>query len=258
MIYLSNSGTHPSENSINPNTRATEEDAGNFRSIGYSELIDWLKDCRRECQSDRINSFLAEFIDYIQKQILGVEMTKMEEVVKVVLENQETLKAALEIATAHNEIRVFLLDKLQQQLKEKLPDWELDWKVTYSKKNGHFKIMFPRSRQYFVCFEFKYTQLGGFFYGIGKINGTLPDLHDVRSCLDQAIAHSGWTPESVNWIWFLDITGPYRDWNQSVDPWLDIQTGKMTDFIMEKTQAIYSALNNDNLLDRLNWDTRLL
>jgi len=67
LIYLSGSGEPPSTDSICGTKREQAEKDGRFKIIGYPQLIDWLKDCRRECQADRVSFFLNEFIDYIQK-----------------------------------------------------------------------------------------------------------------------------------------------------------------------------------------------
>ena len=97
-LELPNLGKPPSPDSISEVDRKQAENDGRFIAIGYPQLIDWLKDCRRECQADRVNTFLNEFIDYIQKQFVGIEMAEMQEVVNIALERRETLEAALEIA----------------------------------------------------------------------------------------------------------------------------------------------------------------
>ncbi len=249
LIYLSGSDDPPSTDSIFKVKREDAENAGRFKIIAYPQLIDWLKDCRRECQADRVSFFLNEFIDYIQKHFVGIEMTEMQEVVNIALENPQTLETALEIANAGDQIRRVLLDKLQQELNDRALalGWTLEWFMTQYRC---FRIRHPQAVSYSVLFEFYTKRYSGFSYGICKsnIDTGLPDLPDVRECLNQI----GITRGPTDWRpCYLDFPVPYADWSTSIQPWLDIQNGAMADMIMEKTQAIYTALENANLLDQL-------
>ena len=254
LLYLSASGKPPSEDSICKTKREQAETDGRFKIIAYPQLIDWLKDCRRECQADRVSFFLNEFIDYIQKQFVGIEMAEIQEVVNIALETPQTLQAALEIANAKEELRYHLLDRLEQQLREKLLPlgWTLEWKLSrssYWNKYAYFRIKHPQATQYNVCFEFDATQCAGFSCSVCKIDVKLPDLPAVRNCLNQNInagQQYDWQP------WFWNFPAPYWNWAQTVQPWLDIQSGAMAEMIIKKTQAIYTALGDANLLDQLS------
>jgi hypothetical protein len=256
LIYLSGSGEPPSTDSISKYEREDAENDRRFRRfkiIAYPQLIDWLKDCRRECQADRVSFFLNEFIDYIQKQFVGIEMAEMQEVVNIALETPQMLEAALEIANAHHEIRFKLLDRLEQQLRERVLalGWTLEWNLSrnnYWNKYSGFRIKRPQATLYSICFEFNAGKSAGFIYGIAKTTEALPNLPDVNLCLNQDIAPGRL---SQMWPWYWNFPGRYWNWDQTVEPWLDIQSGAMTDMIMEKTQAIYTALENANLLGQL-------
>ncbi|MCX7109249.1 MAG: PD-(D/E)XK nuclease family protein [Proteobacteria bacterium] len=250
LIYLSGSGEQPSTFSITEAYRVQAENAGRFKTIGYPQLIDWLKDCRRECQADRVSFFLNEFIDYIQKHFVGIEMAEMQQVVNFALENYNTLEAALEIANAQSEIKKRLLSRLELGLTQILPEgWTLNWDM--NNKHRCIWIRHPQAVAYGVLFEFSTLRLSGFSYGICKNNKALPNLPDVRDCLNQNI---GITPGTSNWRpWYLDFRARYADWSTSIQPWLDIQSDEqiMANMIMEKTQAIYKALGDANLLGKL-------
>jgi hypothetical protein len=253
LIYLSGSCDPPSTNSISDTDRVNAENARRFKIIAYPQLIDWLKDCRRECQADRVSFFLNEFIDYIQKQFVGIEMAEMQEVVNIALETPQMLEAALEIANAHHEIRFKLLDRLEQQLRERVLalGWTLEWNLSrnnYWNKYSGFRIKRPQATLYSICFEFNAGKSAGFIYGIAKTTEALPNLPDVNLCLNQDIAPGRL---SQMWPWYWNFPGRYWNWDQTVEPWLDIQSGAMTDMIMEITQAIYTALENANLLGQL-------
>jgi len=175
-------------------------------------------------------------------------MAEMQEVVNIALETPQTLETALEIANAGDQIRRVLLDKLQQELNDRALAlrWTLEWSIT---QYLCFRIRHPQAVSYSVLFEFYTKRYSGFSYSICKNDPVLDDLPSVRDCLNQNI---GITRGITKWRpWHLDFPAPHADWSTSIQPWLDIQNGAMADMIMEKTQAIYTALENANLLDQL-------
>ncbi len=258
LIYLSSSGKPPPPVSISEDKREDAEKNGRFKTIGYPELIEWLKDCRRECQADRVSTFLNEFIDYIQKQFVGIEMAEMQEVVNIALENSETLQAALELAQAQDDINQRLLAELRGQLDPSLNNqgWTLNWDNVQRTDiyKGFTVYFFPWQQQYSVRFSFEKKNYAGPIYGIVKENvNILPDLLEVRDCLNQIPPrpYESSNKKSKNWPWYREFISHYGDWSKHVEPWLEIQSGAMADMIMEKAQAIYTALEEANLLDQL-------
>lgn len=252
LIYLSASGNPPSEQSLLQQERETAESNGRFKVLAYPQLIEWLKDCRRESQSDRVSAFLSEFADYIHKQFVRLEVTELQTVVDITLESPRTLEAAFEIANASNEIRYRLLDLFEQQLRSKLPaGWNLEWHLTrndYWARYAGFLIKCPEATLYSVCFEFKRTQCVEFLYGIRKSQEALPNVPDVRNCLDREVAQGKSSPW---WPWYWEFQDPHWNWASSVRPWLEIQSGEMAGMIIEKTQAIYAALSGAGLSGQL-------
>ncbi|MEI7867655.1 MAG: PD-(D/E)XK nuclease family protein [Candidatus Methylumidiphilus sp.] len=149
LIYLSGSDEPPSTDSISKDEREDAENVGHFKIIAYPQLIDWLKDCRRECQTDRVSFFLNEFIDYIQNQFVGIEMVEMQEVVNIDLKDSATLQAALELVQAHSTIKLKLLEQLENQLIDKLGEWRLEWDV--HSKNTPGLIFIFQNRKNMEC-----------------------------------------------------------------------------------------------------------
>lgn len=249
VIYMPGVDGPPSAGSIPECKRQARERESRFKIISYPLLIDWLKDCRRECQSDRVSFFLSEFADYIQQQFVGVEMAEIQEVVNLALENRETLEAALEISNANYEIRYRLLTQLQQQLTGLMHDGlTLTWGIEFGRTHSDFRVGFPGAL-YSVCFEFDKTECNGFVYGVAKIAEGLPDLPDVFLCLNDAI---GVGVSYSWWPWYQNFPAPYCNWKNAVEPWLDIKSGRMATMIMQKTEAIHAALRNANLLGQLD------
>jgi len=250
LVYLSASGEIPSDDSIPEADIEEAEGDGYFKAIGYTDLLDWLKDCRRECQADRIAVFLSEFSDYIQKEFVGLDMTDVNDIAGIALKDSETLQAALELGQAQSHIKERLLEQLKNQLEERLDDWWLEWELNSKNKCAGFQIGFPELQKYTVRFQFEGTRHKWLGYGILQLSDeALPDLPEVRHSLNTIIAQGQQFP---GWLWWHPLPDPFYNWDSHVEPWLDIKNGRMADLIIEKTQEIHTTLNEANLLKQLD------
>ncbi len=249
VIYLSGTGNPPSETSLCTTNREQAENDGRFKILAYPQLIEWLKDCRRECQADRVSLLLSEFADYIQKQFVGMEMTEMQDVVNVALRNGQTLQAALEVANAQHEIRYQLLNSLNETIRAELQrrglgGWVLCGELN-AETSSHIRIRCPEATQYSVSFEFVMPNYQQLDCGILKNNRALPDLPDVRECLNRIIGNSR---NPTDWRPWHRKFSPYSNWSVRVKPWLEIQDRTMANRIINQTIAIYDALRDAGLL----------
>ena len=184
---------------------------------------------------------------YIQKQFVGLEM---QEVANIALKNEWALRTVLTVA---NEIRCRVLSSLNQQINDELQlrglvDWTLVGELT-REKYSHIRIKCPEATQYSVSFEFLSADYQALEYGILKEDRTLPDLLDVRECLNGIIGRSmapgDWRPVRRKFE-------PYSNWPVAVEPWVEIQNGAMARRILDKTIEIYAALRGAGLLHRLS------
>ncbi len=183
-------------------------------------------------------------------------MAEMQEVVNIALTNDKTLQAALEVANANCIIKRYLLEKvLINKLKEILPNscWKLTWHWPNDdcfKPEAHIDIRCPEATHYTASFEFISAGCNRLEYGILR-NPGLPDLPDVRECLNRRI---GKGKKTKNRPWYRAFQ-PYGDWSVQVEPWLEIQNGTMADKIIGKTKEIYDALRDAGLLHQLSGNT---
>ena len=68
LIYLTPNGRSPE--SLDLEERKKHEDCGKLHCWSYqNELIDWLEDCRGDCEAQRIKIFLADIIGYIESKL---------------------------------------------------------------------------------------------------------------------------------------------------------------------------------------------
>ena len=169
LIYLSPTGEGPAEHSIGeadlvelrkhddlrrfaimPYHPAADLDDGfnDFR-LPFS-LADWLADCRRNCDVDRLRWFLREAETFCQRQFGGNEMTDAESSVieKFVLDDGRNVETAIAIHESWPDIkakicRCFLLETVRGNLSKKMesPHWpEFEISAIYGKGVGESGI----------------------------------------------------------------------------------------------------------------------
>ncbi|MFZ0494190.1 MAG: PD-(D/E)XK nuclease family protein [Methylocella sp.] len=71
--YLSGTGSHPPDHSIEPQMRMGLEAKGRFRTIPFARLgdnsevsiEDWLMRCAEVCRAERVRWFLRDLLDYV-------------------------------------------------------------------------------------------------------------------------------------------------------------------------------------------------
>jgi len=251
LLYLSGTDEPPSDDSIEPKDRETLIQEGKLLIKPYTILLDWLSDCKTVCQSERVRNFLDDFSNYIQQQFMGVrDMAEFDQIFDAVTASNEMFQTAMQVANSFNEIKRRLLKKLETQLDEKAKakGWQLEWEIDYWGRNSYFGIFFFNEQQYYICFEFGGTQCQEWSYGITKKEGKLPDMPKFKECLSRIAPGE----QSEWWPWSLYFDEPYRNWLNSHTPWIEIVDDcKLANMIIRKTEAIYKALKQDNLLDEL-------
>ncbi len=68
LIYLSKDGSDPVKESIDPQQLQKLRDRNSFMTWGYSaQFLDWLVECRKDCESEKIRFFLSDLIGYVER-----------------------------------------------------------------------------------------------------------------------------------------------------------------------------------------------
>jgi len=240
LIYLSGNDSDPSENSITKTEREQLEKSNHYKKINFSDIVSWLKQCEKESKSDHVKHFLRDFIAYCQKTFLGeTNMIDKDVIKKTILENNNNMGLAFEIAQQIPIIRKELLEKfrgdLENKFTEKYPDWifeyHKDFYFTYD-KNFYFYKKNWQAYQLGIGHD-----SGGFYFGIFHRNGKIKEKSPTEE-----IKNLGTLKESNYWWWFYFDT-PYRYWGTSIEPWVGIKTGETVKVVMDKkiTKLIYEA-----------------
>jgi hypothetical protein len=69
LIYLTPNGRKP--NSLDKVTLRMYEENGRLKCWNYhGELRNWLKDCQRECEAEKIKYYLTDFLGYIESELI--------------------------------------------------------------------------------------------------------------------------------------------------------------------------------------------
>jgi len=240
LIYLSGNDSDPSPESISEEKRKELEASKQYKKMNFFNIVSWLKQCEKESKSDHVKHFLRDFIAYCQKTFLGeTNMIDKDVIKKTILENNNNMGLAFEIAQQIPTIQKELLEKFRSDLKSEFTQTYPDW---IFENNKDFYLITNKSI-YFYKKDWNAYRLaigrdpGGFYFGIyhkdGKINEKTPS-EEIKKLGKLNTNHPQW------WWFYFDTPYYYRYWGTSIEPWLGIQSKEKetVTFVMEKIKAL--------------------
>jgi hypothetical protein len=183
------------------------------------------------------------------------DMQERQSITEQVLKSTDSLRAAIEVSLAMQDVKVSLLQTLKEQLKglSSKAGWTLDWGVEYGQKwSGFSFLIFPKKEQYYVLsFQFQRLQLREMVFGISKIDEKLPDKPAIFDLMEKA--NLGFTRSKQHswWPWFALVNEEIRDWDNSSQPWLKIKDGTLATEIIQIVQTSYDLFASENKLNLL-------
>lgn len=241
IVYLSGRGESPLKNSIKPDAWKGLIAGKKAKELSYKNIAKWLEECMGKCKSERVWFFLGELRRYIDSEFNGVkDMDEQKEIIELAIRNEYNLSAALQIDSAISTIKNKLLDRLHEQLTDRLAKegWKIERKFNYGESYSSIDIDlgsgFPC-----LCFEFQRREFQSWIYGISASD---EEWLDAAEKLNKKINGKS----NNDWFWYRSIEGEaYRNWSSSEKPWLGILDGGTTaEFILKKVQDIYDVLKN--------------
>ena len=285
LIYLSPTGAGPSEKSIKKKELAEwkghfaimpywhsrdeseQEDEFNQEGTGQedefsefrikSSLADWLGDCRKNCEVERLRWFLSDAEQFCQ-QIGGQTMTtdsEKEQIKKFLFENPSNIKTAQAVHDAWPEVKQGIcqkfLDKLQAQIeqaaKNKLSQYnDIKLYSEYPEKGLAYIALYRECWKGYENKEYQPTtertsvyleaqQKGrpnGWVIGVRSPLGEsemVADDKDRRERLRiEALKEKVGDKESDWWPWYENVDDKYKNWD-SILPALVEELKKETD-----------------------------
>jgi len=143
-----------------------------------------------------------------------------------------------------------LLKKFRNDLKskftQKYPDWVFEDNEDFYYGTGNNPICFYEkcSQDYDFLIDYTLKDGGGFFWGVKRKDGASVE-DEKQESLNQGLSNQG-LPErlenSGGWL-YCDFPEPYHNWEESIEPWDGIQSGRMVELVMEKIDALIEANN---------------
>lgn len=232
LLYLTWKGDNPKEKSIACNLREELKRDRKLICISYRrDILKWIEECCRLCESDRFRWFLRDFVDYINGGQTMSSSSVRESILEHALENKENLATTLDIVFAFDPlceriISDFLL-KLETFVLNKLGQDSDGWDVNNDKslldcplgKDNH--LSFGRvswKKQYFVGVQPLKSDacdvIVGVWYDKGtKTNVPRRDLSRLREKLNLSLGVGKQKEIGEEWAWCRYLDAPYRNWN---------------------------------------------
>ena len=278
LVYLTPTGEGPSENSVSREKieelkkEATRrlvimpcgpsgelDDTFNDLRLPFS-LADWLADCRRGCDVDRLRWFLREAETFCQRRYGGTTVTTTESstVKDFVLAHPENMETAMAVYKSwpaiEAQIKSDFLELIHDKLKEDA-DLPENTKVYYDyggEKYGSFIYICPASwPQYrdpnddetLTCIYMEAEKKGSDWYiGVSRSTSEVheEDRERWKRLYDAFAEYDQQGDES--WPWWEGIEDKYQDWD-ALTPRLHQECqaggGEITNYFVEKFKEVF-------------------
>ena len=225
LVYLTPEGDKPT--SIEDHLKEELMSGNKLICISYNrDMLKWLAECCRLCESDRFRWFLRDFMDHMN----GGQTMAMRNEREIILEHaleKENLETALDIGFAFDDLRkkiiVGFLNKLEEFILDRLADaseWKIDRSLVDSPLTTYSSFGFEKSAwndKYGVAFQPQAKDARKVIIGVWRQYNTstkegAPIVQEgrLKRTLDDKI-HPG--RDSKYWEWYHDLKDPYQDWN---------------------------------------------
>lgn len=125
LAYLSADGSDPAPTSISCERLKELKklgEKGGIRVLSYPDVMcQWLDECIRECQAERVRWFLRDFRDYILRNVGGRKMSVSDDIiVAYALLNKANLELASAVGTRFDEVKRSVICKFSEALENEL------------------------------------------------------------------------------------------------------------------------------------------
>ena len=241
LVYLTPDGRKPE--SIEGSLREELMNERKLICISYSrDMLKWLEECCRLCESDKFRWFLRDFMDYLN----GGQTMAMRNKKEITLAHalaRENLETALDINSAfngelHDRIIVDFLKKLEEFVLEelrncfgKLDEWEID-RFLVGSSAAHKTFGFKKKAwkgQYAVILVPQKNNACDFRIGVWREKSTprFQPEDSLKQALDDTIGPGN---NNDHWEWYRSLNEPYMNWNQK-DALIKLYNGEAVEYL---------------------------
>ncbi len=251
LVYLTPNGRPPTTGSIEQAECKALRERRQLVCLSYAEIADWLDACRKDCRSDKVRTFMADFSDYIRLNYQGIQnMTGIHHIASIAISSTEMLNTALSVAQAASVAKKQLIEKLQFQLQEDVSGagWMLEW---FCKEHNYFTIRFDDYTRYAARFQFcAPSDYRNLIFGAVKTNDADPANcknadDDIRSNLVRILGNGKRSP------WYIwekeanlkeELLAVEDNWVDAITPWIAILDGSLRQKIIGFAHKLHDAL----------------
>ena len=249
LVYLSEYG-EPSDYSVKAELLDIWRNEKIFSHVTYTQLVEWLTECKKDCQNQSVTEFINQFIKFIQKQFMGMEdMSEENAIVESLMQDRDNLKSAMKIANALPELKNRLIFELEQQIKSKIQNkpYTLSYLNLGSQSYAGFGIVFPDTGIEF-CFEFQSKDFNTLCVGYTPLNRQVAKgnsrFDKVAEKIRETLAYKK-IKTSTAWLgWYYY---EYCDWGKDAEVWLKIKDGTLSDEIVDEIDLLQKNLTNNQI-----------
>lgn len=221
LVYLTLEGDEPT--SIKDLLKEELMAANKLICISYNrDMLKWLEECYRLCESDKFRWFLRDFMDYINGEQTMSNQNERDIILKHALESETNLDIALDCFIAYKDghddgllrrvIVDYLLKELEKELQRDFP--EPQWKICTDflrepfKKFKRFSLA-KHSWKYAVTLEPQLPDLCTVYIGVRKDDPNEQYIDELKGALDRELNIVGRTSDW--WVWYDNL----GDWGPS-------------------------------------------
>lgn len=228
LIYLCNNeiGEKTLPNGSNPNLKD-----GVFPFTFY-RFVEWLEECALHVTALQVRIFINELAQFIRENINGESnMDEQNELTQLILSSPENIRATFLAARSLRNIKSQMWqdfsDNLLNQLIPLEVSIEYDTSLLYGKKESGFYVIFHPSDQFFLKWQFEYSNHKGLCFGIARNDeaeqGKDPIRYlQIRNAMNQCFSYVS-EEGTDSWPWWcwaessMDVPG---NWEMNPEAWL--------------------------------------
>ncbi|MES3081181.1 PD-(D/E)XK nuclease family protein [Sphingomonas faeni] len=175
LVYLSGTGSAPSDESIGADEFGAAVAVGTLRVRGYAAIADWMDVCAPRCVAPTVSAMLAGIKSYVLKEFSGVtDQGEVEEIGNALLSSRERLEAGLALLEAETSIKERLLATFVLKVEE-LVRGRRGWRVRRSDigSSNNSGLVIGLTPDATVGFGIQFDKSGHrfLFYGVNSVDG---------------------------------------------------------------------------------------
>lgn len=257
LIYLTPTGCAPSISSISDQHRLQAKQAGTLVEKSYEEMQGFLTQCRMKSRSEKVSTYIEDFISHIGSAILGVtNMEDTAELAQEIVEDRRSLLGALEIYETENLVKSSLIRSFMDDLVNRATakGWFIESEIDVA-KSSYILVTFDSRDRWGFGIAFSRDNCRDLFFGFSRSEDCdrrrkVPDVIEILNSVSKGKAADEWPwwhwPSPNNYYF------PYsREWAGSKDFWLEVNSGAFADRVMEFASGMRTHLQRSGKLKSL-------